>query len=222
MSAGQQPPCVTGPPSRSGYCTTPILYWTKDKIRPNLARIVDPPRRIKTNRPLTQRTTLSILIAAACLTAFGLTPAQTARAQGTVATLPLQRYGLGSLECAAYSPDGKHVATGGGIGVVLWDANTGDQVRILSAPGHYVLSVAFSPDGTKILTGSWYPDCTAKLWDAETGAAIQTFGGHTKWVESVAFSPDGRKVLTGGGDGLTLLWDSEHRKASAARWRFYR
>jgi len=115
-------------------------------------------------RPLTQRTTLSILIAAACLTAFGLTPAQTARAQGTVATLPLQRYGLGSLECAAYSPDGKHVATGGGIGVVLWDANAGDQVRILSAPGHYVLSVAFSPDGTKVLTGG--EDGLTLLWDS--------------------------------------------------------
>jgi hypothetical protein len=45
------------------------------------------------NQHLTQRTTLSILIAAACLTAFGLTPAQTAHAQGTVATLPAELEG---------------------------------------------------------------------------------------------------------------------------------
>jgi hypothetical protein len=72
------------------------------------------------NQHLTQRTTLSILIAAACLTAFGLTPAQTAHAQGTVVTTPLQRYGLGSLECAAYSPDVRYIVSGGGGGAVLF------------------------------------------------------------------------------------------------------
>ena len=70
---------------------------------------------------------------------------------------PLMRYGLGDLSCAAYSPNPARplIATGGGIGVVLWDTNTGDQVRILSAPGHGVTSVAFSPDGAKVLTGSY-------------------------------------------------------------------
>ena len=49
-------------------------------------------------------------------------------------------------------------------------------------------SVAFSPDGTKILTGG---DRTAKLWDAGTGAVLRTLGGHSDYVSSVAFSPDG-------------------------------
>jgi WD40 repeat protein len=117
------------------------------------------------------------------------------------------RYGLGTLRCAAYSPDGKTIATGGGIGAVLWDARTGDFVRILSAPGHYVYSVAFSPDGTKVLTGSY--DATAKLWDTATGAEIRTFTGHTWWpITSVAFSPDGTKVLTGSWDQTAKLWDA--------------
>ena len=127
---------------------------------------------------------------------------------GPAGAEPLMRYGLGTLECAAYSPnpDVPVVATAGGIGVVLWDSNTGKQLRILSAPGHYVLSVAFSLDGSQVLTGS--EDQTAKLWDAATGAEIRTFSGHTRRVLSVAFSPDGSRILTGSSDNTAKLWDA--------------
>ncbi|MCX7048805.1 MAG: InlB B-repeat-containing protein [Candidatus Sumerlaeota bacterium] len=136
-------------------------------------------------------------------------------------TQHLQRCGLGVLNCAAYSPDGKCVATGGGIGVVLWNAETGNQMRILSAPGHYALSVAFSPDGTKVLTGG-RDDCTAKLWDVATGAEIRTFSWYTSsdpssdkpWVRSVAFSPDGTKILT----GCAQFWTGSRYEAVAKLW----
>jgi len=68
-----------------------------------------------------------------------------------------------------------------------------------------VNSVAFSPDGTKVLTGS--DDGTAKSWDAATGALIQTFTAtEDSAVHSVAFSPDGMNVLAGSTDGTTRLW----------------
>ena len=72
--------------------------------------------------------------------------------------------------------------------------------------GHtaWVESVAFSPDGTQVLTGS--QDLTAKLWNASTAAEIHTFAGHTDWVVSVAFSPDGTQVLTGSWDNTAKLW----------------
>ncbi|HUW33497.1 MAG TPA: right-handed parallel beta-helix repeat-containing protein [Planctomycetota bacterium] len=74
-----------------------------------------------------------------------------------------------------------------------------------------VNSVAFSPDGTKVLTGSC--DRTAKLWDIITHACIRTFAGHTGYVWSVAFSPDGTNVLTGAAFGMAFdntakLWDA--------------
>ena len=106
------------------------------------------------------------------------------------------------------------IATAGGGGAVLWSAETCEQVRILSTPGHYVFSVAFSPDGTKVLTGADWPDYTAKLWNASTGDVIRTFSGHTSGVSSVAFSPDGTKVLTGSDE----TWNGSYYEGHAKLW----
>jgi WD40 repeat protein len=80
--------------------------------------------------------------------------------------------------------------------------------KLVAQIGHtsFVWSVAFSPDGTKVLTGSW--DNTARLWDVSTGALVRAFEGHSEWVYSVAFSPDGTKVLTGSDDKTAWLWDA--------------
>jgi len=79
-------------------------------------------------------------------------------------------------------------------------------LRILVGHADSVLSVAFSPDGRFVLTGSY--DGTARLWDAISGQSLRTFKGHTNWVRSVAFSPDGRFVLTGSDDATARLWDA--------------
>jgi WD40 repeat protein/uncharacterized caspase-like protein len=80
-------------------------------------------------------------------------------------------------------------------------------IRLLPQLGHSgaVNSVAFSPDGRFVLTGS--ADRTALLWDARSGAEIRAFGGHSGEVTTVAFSPDGRSVLTGSEDTTARLWD---------------
>jgi WD40 repeat protein len=69
-----------------------------------------------------------------------------------------------------------------------------------------VYSVAVSPDGKRVLTGSG--DNTAKLWDLATGRELRTFEGHTGQVTAVAFSPDGKQVLTGSRDKTARLWDA--------------
>ncbi len=65
---------------------------------------------------------------------------------------------------------------------------------------------SFSPDGTRILTGS--DDGTAKVWDARTGTALLDLRGHTGWVLSASFGPDGTRILTGGADKTAKVWDA--------------
>jgi len=83
-----------------------------------------------------------------------------------VVTKPLMHFGLGELRCAAYSPnpDVPLIATGGAIGVVLWDASTGQEIRTFAGHTGGVYSVAFSPEGSRGLTGG--SDGLTFLWDS--------------------------------------------------------
>jgi WD40 repeat protein len=73
--------------------------------------------------------------------------------------------------------------------------------------GHtdYVHSVAFSPDGQRIVSGS--RDKTVRLWDLQGQTIGQPFKGHTDSVYSVAFSPDGQRIVSGSEDKTVRLWD---------------
>jgi WD40 repeat protein len=72
-----------------------------------------------------------------------------------------------------------------------------------------VLSVAFSPDGKTIVTGSG--DNTVKLWNLE-GKEIQTLKGHSANISRVAFSPDGKTIATASEDSMVKLWNLEGKE----------
>jgi WD40 repeat protein len=76
-----------------------------------------------------------------------------------------------------------------------------------------VTSVSFSPDGTRIVSGS--ADTTIWLWDAATGQPVgEPLRGHTRWVNSVSFSPDGTRIVSGSRDKTVRLWDVVTRQQS--------
>jgi hypothetical protein len=68
------------------------------------------------------------------------------------------------------------------------------------------MSVSFSPDGQRILTGS--RDQTARLWDAVSGRELLSLKGHRGWVITVAFSRDGQRIVTASSDGTAKVWEA--------------
>ena len=68
------------------------------------------------------------------------------------------------------------------------------------------MSVAFSPDGTTLASGS--DDDTVKLWNISSRQQLATLKGNAGDVASVAFSPDGRALATANGDNTVRLWDA--------------
>ena len=109
----------------------------------------------------------------------------------------------------AVSTDGKHALVGGyGNGAWVLNINThGWPCGLVGSDVGVVYSVAYSRDGSYMLTGS--RDKTARLWDSLMCRQRQVFTDGNSVVLSVAFSPDGKYVLTGHDDNVARLWDAK-------------
>ena len=105
----------------------------------------------------------------------------------------------------AFSPDGKHLATGTSKTVTLSDTKTWQPIATLDTVDFE--SLAFSPDGSRLVIGGKWPEQRIQIWDVETRELIVELSGHKSDVESFAFSPDGRLLASGGFDGVIYLWD---------------
>ena len=82
---------------------------------------------------------------------------------------------------------------------------------LLELKGHTdgVSGASFSPDGARIVTGSF--DRTAKVWDARDGTALLELKGHKGYVSGASFSPDGARIVTGSWDKTAKVWDGAAR-----------
>ena len=82
------------------------------------------------------------------------------------------------------------------------------RTELTTLKGHegMVLSVVYSPDGARIVTGS---DNAAKVWDANTGQELMTLTGHDDWVNSAVYSPDGKRIATAGRHGIVQVYTTD-------------
>ncbi|KAG6816427.1 hypothetical protein H0H93_008081 [Arthromyces matolae] len=69
-----------------------------------------------------------------------------------------------------------------------------------------VTSVAFSSDGSCIVSGSY--DRSVRVWDTSTGQELEVLEGHTDGVTSVALSSDGSRIVSGSVDKSVRVWDA--------------
>ena len=108
----------------------------------------------------------------------------------------------------AISPDGATLATAssGDLTTTLWDARTGKPNVVLRGHKEGVTSVAFSPDGGRVLTGSF--ENRGMVWETATGKRVASTGLHGNDVYSVAFTPDGRRVVTGEREEVVMMWEA--------------
>jgi len=89
--------------------------------------------------------------------------------------------------------------------ILILDAITGSQTAILNGHKGEVTSVAFSPDGALLVSGS--SDRTIKLWDIQTGGIVKTFCGHTGWIYSVSISADNTTIASVSEGGKLYFWN---------------
>lgn len=115
----------------------------------------------------------------------------------------------------AWSPDGTRILTANRPGdgpsfqwtrvnaqdARIWDAETGQELTSIPVS---TWAVAWSPDGTRFVTGR--EDGTARIWDAITYDELATLAGHSAEVTDVAWSPDGTRIATAGEDGTVKVW----------------
>lgn len=120
----------------------------------------------------------------------------------------------------SYSPDGKHLASGGGDTTVrFWDTNTNLPKHTCYGHKNHVLCTAWSPNGKRFASSD--KNGVLITWDPTNGSQLSTTKAHSKWITSIAWEPMHRnsgkseRLVTASKDGLAKIWNVRTRKCEA-------
>ncbi len=110
------------------------------------------------------------------------------------------------VRACALTPDGRFVVSASeDKTLILWNVESGKEIRSFIGHTNGVSDCAISPDGKFVISASY--DRTLKLWDVATGKEIRTFSGHKDIVLGCALTPDGKRLVYASGDKTLKLWD---------------
>lgn len=125
----------------------------------------------------------------------------------------------GDITATTLSPDGKHLLDVSQDGTAkVWDVEKSlldgsppKELFTLSGHGLAINFGLYSPDGTRIATGTSL-DGVIKIWDAATGKELNTLTGHTSSIFDIEFSADGKRLASASRDATAKIWDVETGK----------
>ncbi len=116
----------------------------------------------------------------------------------------------GQLTAIALSPDSRFLATAihewkKVYPIQMWNADTEEQLFILTGHERRIKSLTFSPDGKTLASGDEYR--TIHLWNMDTKTTRATFKAPSSFY-ALSFSPNGKLLASGCGDGSVRLWNA--------------
>ena len=111
------------------------------------------------------------------------------------------------IHCVQHGPAGDVVAASDSDGRIHFICAQTGEALVCPLRGHEskVRSVSWSPDGTKVASGS--DDETVRIWEVATGKQLSQLTGHSNWVTSVSWSPDGKRLASGSYDNTVRIWE---------------
>ena len=116
---------------------------------------------------------------------------------------------------ARLSPDNRrlYLARSDGLnyGIQCLDLATSKELwQTKPQPDAHLTTLAISPDGEVLASGSGFADPTIRVWDAATGRILRTLDRHTGWVSKLAFTRDGRRLISAASDQSIRFWDTSN------------
>ncbi|MCL5994687.1 MAG: tetratricopeptide repeat protein [Chloroflexi bacterium] len=116
----------------------------------------------------------------------------------------LHRIGIGTLNQAVWSPDGKQIAVASSIGIYLFDSATLAYQDYLPTD-EWITSISYSPDGVAVLAGG--ADGKLSLWNVAARTLSRSVTAHEGQLLHVVYSADGSRMASSGIDNVVNVWD---------------
>ncbi len=144
------------------------------------------------------------------------TPVRTTTAQ--IRTLLTYRGQSGEVTAVAWSPNGRHIASGGNDSTIrVWNASTGADQLVSHGHSGGIPAITWSPDSTRIASMTSGPsvsggppasDNSVHVLNATTGNPIYIYHGHSSGITDVAWSPRGERIASSSTDYTVQVWNA--------------